>query len=158
MTDPKPLSVRALDRQALAEACAEAMYARDWCAQAHDIRLVEVAPGRARMTMPVRRDMVNGHDICHGGMIFTLADTAFAYACNGGNRVTVASGCRIDFAAPARLGDTLNAEAEERAQAGRTGVYDITVRRQDGTLIALFRGNAYRIQGEVVPGLVAADD
>ncbi|TCO81258.1 acyl-CoA thioesterase [Plasticicumulans lactativorans] len=148
MTDPRPVS----DAQRLAEACAEAMHARDWCAQAHEIRLAEVRPGYARMTMPVRKDMVNGHDICHGGMIFTLADTAFAYACNGRNQATVASGCTIDFAAPGRLGDTLTAAAEERVLAGRTGVYDVAVSNQDGTLIALFRGNSYRIKGEVLPG------
>ncbi len=139
--------------QHVAAACGRAMYERDWCAQAHEIALADVAPGYAKMTMPVRRDMVNGHDICHGGMIFTLADTAFAYACNAYNQVTVASGCSIEFVAPAKLGEVLIAEARERAASGRTGVYDITVTGQDGKLIALFRGKSYRIKGEVVPHL-----
>jgi acyl-CoA thioesterase len=134
----------------IAEACAAAMYERDYAAQALGIRLVEISPGSARMTMTVRKDMVNGHDICHGGMIFTLADTAFAYACNSRNQVTVASGCMIDFVSPAHLSDVLTAEAKERALAGRTGVYDIEVTNQSGELIALFRGNSYRIKGHVV--------
>jgi acyl-CoA thioesterase len=134
----------------IAEACAAAMYERDYAAQALEIQLVEISPGWARMTMTVRKDMVNGHDICHGGMIFTLADTAFAYACNSRNQVTVASGCMIDFVSPAHLSDVLTAEAKERALAGRTGVYDIEVTNQNGELIALFRGNSYRIKGHVV--------
>jgi acyl-CoA thioesterase len=138
--------------QSIAEACGAAMHERDYAAQALEIRLTAIRPGHARMTMTVRKDMVNGHDICHGGMIFTLADTAFAYACNTRNHVTVASGCMIDFVAPARLGDVLTAEAEERSLSGRTGVYDITVTNQRRDLIALFRGNSYRIKGHVIPG------
>ena len=137
--------------QSVAEACGAAMHERDYAAQALGIQLVEVGPGHARMTMTVRKDMVNGHDICHGGMIFTLADTAFAHACNSRNHVTVASGCMIDFVAPARLDDVLTAEAEERSLSGRTGVYDITVTNQRRELIALFRGNSYRIKGHVIP-------
>jgi acyl-CoA thioesterase len=136
--------------QSIAEACGAAMYERDYAAQALAIRLVEIRPAYARMTMTVRKDMVNGHDICHGGMIFSLADTAFAYACNSRNHVTVAAGCMIDFVLPARLGDVLTAEARERALAGRTGVYDIEVTNQNRELIALFRGNSYRIKGHVV--------
>ena len=99
--------------------------------------------------------MVNGHHICHGGLIFTLADTAFAYACNSYNLNTVASGCNIDFVAPGREGDTLQAEAVERALSGRTGVYDVTVRDSAGKTVALFRGKSYRISGEVIAGLAA---
>ena len=147
----------AAEAQALAEATAEAMYARDAAAQALAIRIVRVQPGAALLTMTVRPDMVNGHHICHGGMIFTLADTAFAYACNSYNKNTVASACHIDFLAPAREGETLEAEAVERSAAGRTGVYDITVRNNHGTTIALFRGKSYRIAGEVIAGLQQAD-
>lgn len=101
--------------------------------------------------MRVRNEMLNGHDVCHGGMIFTLADSAFAHACNNTNKVTLASGCSIDFLAPAREGDLLTATAQERSRSGRTGVYDIEVQRQDGTLIALFRGRSYQLKGTVIP-------
>ena len=143
--------------QDLAEATAAAMWARDQAAQALAMRIIDIRPGYARLAMPVRADMVNGHHICHGGMIFTLADTAFAYCCNSYNRNTVASSCNIDFLTPAREGDTLEAEAIEQSQAGRTGVYDVTVRGQHGKTIALFRGKSYRIQGEVIAGLQQQD-
>ena len=154
MTDTQ---LNAAEAQALAAATAEAMYARDRAAQAFGIKILSVAPGQSLLTMRVRSDMVNGHHICHGGMIFTLADTAFAYACNSYNRNTVASACHIDFLAPAREDEILEAEATERSAAGRTGVYDITVRNQHGTTIALFRGKSYRIAGEVIAGLQQAD-
>jgi acyl-CoA thioesterase len=141
------------DPQALAEAVAAAMWSRDHATQALGMRLEVIAPGRAVLSMPVRRDMVNGHALCHGGLIFTLADSAFAYACNSYNHNTVASACHIDFLAPAREGDVLEAEAEERSLAGRTGVYDITVRVRGGKTVALFRGKSYRIGGEVIAGL-----
>ena len=105
--------------------------------------------------MTVRPDMVNGHHICHGGLIFTLADSAFAYACNSYNKNTVASACHIDFLAPAKEGDILEAEAVEQSLSGRTGVYDITVRTRSGKTVALFRGKSYRINGEVIAGLRA---
>uniref|UniRef100_UPI00334108EA hydroxyphenylacetyl-CoA thioesterase PaaI n=1 Tax=Castellaniella defragrans TaxID=75697 RepID=UPI00334108EA len=130
------------------------MWYRDLTAQALGMTLAAVGPGTATLTMTVRRDMLNGHGICHGGMIFTLADTAFAYACNSGNHNTVASACHIDFLAPAHENDILQASAAERALAGRSGVYDITVRNltknQD---IALFRGKSRRIQGMVTESL-----
>lgn len=144
------------DPQALAEAVAETMWARDRAANALGIRIDEVRQGYARLSMPVRGDMVNGHHICHGGLIFSLADTAFAYACNSYNKNTVASACNIDFLAPGREGDTLSAEAIEMSAAGRTGVYDVTVRDSAGKAIALFRGKSYRISGEVIAGLAAA--
>jgi acyl-CoA thioesterase len=109
------------------------------------------------MAMPVRGDMVNGHHICHGGFMFTLADSAFAFACNSYNQNTVASACHIDFLAPAREGDVLEAEAVERSLSGRTGVYDITLRTRSGKTVALFRGKSYRIKGEVIAGLQQAD-
>ena len=144
------------EAQALADATAEAMYSRDRAAQALGIRIVRVQPGASLLAMTVRSDMVNGHHICHGGMIFSLADTAFAYACNSYNKNTVASACHIDFLAPAKEGDTLEAEAIEQSAAGRTGVYDITVRTAGGKTIALFRGKSYRINGEVIAGLQQA--
>jgi acyl-CoA thioesterase len=145
------------EAQALADATAEAMYSRDRAAQALGIKIVRVQPGASLLTMDVRSDMVNGHHICHGGMIFSLADTAFAYACNSYNKNTVASACHIDFLAPAKEGETLEAEAVERSAAGRTGVYDITVRIAGGKTVALFRGKSYRINGEVIAGLQQAD-
>ena len=145
------------EAQTLAEATAEAMWARDRAAQALGIRIVRVQPGASLLTMVVRSDMVNGHHICHGGMIFSLADTAFAYACNSYNKNTVASACHIDFLAPAKEGETLEAEAVERSAAGRTGVYDITVRIAGGKTVALLRGKSYRINGEVIAGLQQAD-
>jgi acyl-CoA thioesterase len=154
MTEAKLSPVEA---QALADATAEAMFSRDRAAQALGIKIVRVQPGASLLTMTVRSDMVNGHHICHGGMIFSLADTAFAYACNSYNKNTVASACHIDFLAPAKEGETLEAEAVEQSASGRTGVYDITVRNNHGKTIALFRGKSYRINGEVIAGLQQAD-
>jgi acyl-CoA thioesterase len=138
--------------QALALAVAEAMYARDPAVRAFGIRIDEVGPGFARLSMPVRDDMLNGHGLCHGGLIFTLADSAFAYACNSRNQNTVASGCTIDYLAPGQPGDVLVAEAVEQSLAGRTGVYDITVSNQDGRRLALFRGRSHSIKGGVLEG------
>ena len=154
MTEPK---LSPAEAQALADATAEAMFSRDRAAQALGIKIVRVQPGASLLTMTVRSDMVNGHHICHGGMIFSLADTAFAYACNSYNKNTVASACHIDFLAPAKEGETLEAEAIEQSAAGRTGVYDVTVRTTGGKTIALFRGKSYRISGEVIAGLAAAN-
>ncbi|HEX7749005.1 MAG TPA: hydroxyphenylacetyl-CoA thioesterase PaaI [Bordetella sp.] len=138
------------DPQALAQAVAEGMYAKDPATQGLGMRVVEVAPGYARLTMTVRSDMLNGHRTCHGGFIFALADSAFAFSCNSRNVATVASGCTIDFLAPGFEGDVLVAEAQERSLAGRTGVYDITVTNQEGRAIAIFRGRSYRIKGQVI--------
>jgi acyl-CoA thioesterase len=153
MTDPgNPLpSIRTGPAaQALAERVAAAMWERDVASQALGMRLSRVAPGHAELAMTVRADMLNGHAICHGGFIFTLCDSAFAYACNSYNLTTVASGCAIDFLAPAREGDLLTAVAQERSASGRTGVYDIEVVNQRGERIALFRGKSYRIKGHVI--------
>ena len=125
-------------------------------AETMGMALLSVAPGRAQMHMVVQPRHLNGHQICHGGFIFTLADSTFAFACNSHNRNTVASACAIDFLAPARLGDVLEAEAVERSRSGRTGVYDITVKVRGGKTVALFRGKSYRIDGEVIAGLAAA--
>jgi acyl-CoA thioesterase len=132
---------------------ADAMYARDNTAQALGIKIEQVALGSATLTMQVRQDMVNGHDICHGGMMATLCDTAFAYACNSYNANTVASGFSIEILAPAKLGDTLVAVAVEQVLRGRTGVYDIKLSNQNGDVIALFRGKSARISGEVVAAI-----
>lgn len=145
----------------LAQDVAAAMWSRDNATQALGMAIVAIAPGSATVTMPVRTDMLNGHGMCHGGFMFTLADSAFAYACNSHNRNTVASACAIDFLAPAREGDVLEAEAIERSRSGRTGVYDITVRvvsgSSSGKTVALFRGKSYRLDGEVIAGLAAAN-
>lgn len=138
------------DPQALAEASAQAMYSRDSTSQALGMEIVAVGPGFARLTMTVRPDMVNGHDISHGGLIFSLADSAFAFACNSYNRATVALSASIEFLAPGRLGDLLTAEAQEVALGNKTGVYDVLVTNQDGQQIALFRGKSYRLQGTVI--------
>ena len=145
------------EAQALAEATAKAMWSRDQAAQALGMSILTVKPGYAKLNMAVRADMVNGHHICHGGMIFSLADTAFAYACNSYNKNTVASACNIDFLAPGKEGEILEAEAIEQSQSGRTGVYDVTVRSSSGKTVALFRGKSYRINGEVIAGLQQAD-
>jgi acyl-CoA thioesterase len=135
--------------QALAELAGKTMYDRDPASQALGMLLAEIRPGYARMTMPVRADMLNGHQTCHGGYIFMLADSAFAFACNSHNHNTVGAGCTIDYLAPGREGDVLTAEATEQALAGKTGVYDIKVVNQDGRTIALFRGKSHRVAGMV---------
>lgn len=144
------------DSQALAEEVCAAMWSRDHASRALAMQVLCVKPGYAMMSMSVRTDMLNGHNTCHGGYIFTLADSAFAYACNSHNQNSVASACHIDFLAPAREHDVLEAEAIERSLSGRTGVYDVTVRTRDGKTIALFRGKSYRINGEVVADLQKA--
>lgn len=138
------------DPQALADLTGRYMYERDAASQALGARLESVGPGRAVMRMPVRKDMLNGHRTCHGGFIFALADSTFAFACNSRNLVTVASGCTIDFLAPAFEGDLLTATAVEYSLAGRTGIYDVHVTNQEGKEIAVFRGRSYRIKGTVV--------
>ena len=133
--------------QQIAERCAEVMWPDDKAAQGLGIELVRVAPGEAVTRMTVRDDMVNGHDICHGGFIFALADTNFAYACNSFNHRAVAAGVDINFVAPAHLGDTLTAVGSARHQGGRSGIYDIEVTNQNGKTIAVFRGRSTRIKG-----------
>jgi len=146
--DAPPLSPA--EAQALAERVAAAMYARDNASKGFGIRIVSVAPGCAELTMTVRADMVNGHAITHGGLVFTLADSAFAYACNSYNVNTVAAGCAIEFLAPSREGDVLAALAREHTLVGRNGIYDVDVKNQNGETIALFRGKSTRIKGSVV--------
>ncbi len=130
------------DRE-IAEQCCRTMWDNDLASQALGIRLSVPGPGRAEAELDVRKEMVNGHDICHGGYIFTLADTAFAFACNTYNRVTVAASASIEFVRPGKLGDTLRASARETHRGGRTGIYDIDVTNQDGERVAIFRGRSY---------------
>jgi acyl-CoA thioesterase len=133
--------------EALAAEIAAAMWARDSASQALGMELEEVRPGYARLRMAVRADMLNGHGTCHGGIVFALADSAFAFACNSRGIVTVASGCSVEFLAPAREGDELVAVATERSLEGRNGVYDVDVRTVDERLVAAFRGRSAATRG-----------
>lgn len=139
-----------MNAQQVAEAVRDAMFANDRASKALGMEILSIAPGRATVAMTVREDMLNGVDICHGGLITTLADSTFAFACNSHNELTVASGFTVDIVAPGRLGDRLTAVGEEVHLAGRTGVYDITVRNQREELVAVFRGKSYRIKGKPI--------
>ncbi|MBV8037876.1 hydroxyphenylacetyl-CoA thioesterase PaaI [Roseateles sp.] len=134
-----------MDPQAIADKVRDVMFADDAASRMLGLQIAEIAPGRAVLTMAVRPDMLNGFAICHGGLIATLADSAFAFACNSRNALTVASGFGIDILKSARLNDVLTATAEETSLAGRTGLYDITVKNQNGELVAMFRGRSYRL-------------
>lgn len=135
--------------QRVAEESAQALYQRDRASQALGMRLQAVRPGWAQVAMTVRADMLNGHELCHGGIVFALADSAFAFACNSYNESTVAAAAAIDFLSAARAGDELTAEAGELWRTRRNGIYEITVRNQRGERVALFRGRSYRIEGAV---------
>jgi acyl-CoA thioesterase len=132
----------------VARRCAEAMYAADRSSRHLGIEITDVAAGRARAQMVVADTMVNGHGIAHGGYLFLLADTAFAFACNTYDVATVAAAADVVFVAPAMAGDELVAEAVERVRFGRSGVYDVTVRRADGEVVAEFRGNSRSLRTE----------
>jgi acyl-CoA thioesterase len=134
----------------IAEQAVTALFERDKASQALGMRIVAVKPGYARVAMRVRADMLNGHDTCHGGLIFSLADTAFAFACNSRNDAAVAAACQINYLKPGREGDLLEAEAVERIIAGRSGFYDVSVTNQSGELLALFRGQSHRLKQEVI--------
>lgn len=127
---------------------AAAMWTGDHAAHALGMVLTDIGPGRATLTMRVRADQLNGHGICHGGYIFTLADTAFAYACNSYNQLVVAQQNTITFLSPGRGGEMLTAVAQEQHLAGRSGVYDATVTGEDGRKVALFRGLSRSIKGQ----------
>jgi len=148
--EPEATSVQTA--QALAERSARALLGRDRASQALGMRLAAVAPGRAQVRMRVRGDMVNGHGLCHGGIVFALADSAFAFACNSYNDSTVAAAASIDYLAGAREGDELTAAASELWRTARNGLYEIVVSNQRGERIALFRGRSYRIDGQVLSG------
>ena len=134
--------------QTRAERSAAAMWAGDAASQALGMTLAAIGPGTATLTMPVRADMLNGHGICHGGVIFTLADSAFAFACNSYNQRTVAQTNQITYVTPARDDDTLTAKAQEISRQGRSGTYDVTVSNAAGETIALFRGQCRTIPGQ----------
>jgi acyl-CoA thioesterase len=136
----------------LAAAVGEAMYAVDPAVRDFmQIELLACEPGRAVMRMKVRAPMLNCHKICHGGLIFTLADSTFAYACNSRNKATVAAGCSIEFLKPGQLGDVLTCEGVEQVLQGRHGVYDMKVTNQRGEVVAVFRGKSAQIPGTVIP-------
>ena len=136
----------------LARAAAEIMWRDDNASKWLGMKVEEVRTGYARLSMEITANMVNGHNLCHGGLIFTLADSTFAFACNSHNQRAVAAGCSIEFLAPAFLGDLLTAEGIEQALQGRTGVYDMKVTNQKRELIALFRGKSATIKGLLVEG------
>lgn len=140
-----------VDPDELARRCADVMWSSDAASKALGMVLEHVGPGEATVSMEVRPDMVNGHALCHGGLIAALADSAFAFACNSRGTVTVAAGFQVDFLTPARLGDVLVAEAREVALRGRSGVYDVTVRRAD-TVVAEFRGRSRSLGRPVLDG------
>jgi acyl-CoA thioesterase len=135
----------------LARATAAAMYESDACSRALGLEILAVRAGYARLRMAVRDDFLNGHQICHGGLIFTLADSAFAFACNTYNVNTVAAGCSIEFLKPVRGGDVLTAEAVEQTLSGRTGIYDIRVTNRADETVAMFRGKSAQIKGTLIP-------
>lgn len=140
-----------MDAGEIARACAEAMWAEDSASKGLGMQLISVEPGRAVLAMTITEAMVNGHNIAHGGFIFTLADSTFAFACNTYNQRTVAQQCAITFLAPGKLGDRLISKGVERYRSGRSGIYDITVTREDGTVIAEFRGHSRTIEGTLLP-------
>jgi phenylacetic acid degradation protein PaaD len=127
----------------IAQKCCETMWGNDLASKDMGMTIEVTEPGRAEARFEVRANMVNGYDICHGGYIFALADSAFAFACNTYNRITVAASASIEFVRPARLGDRLLATAREGHRGGRTGIYDITVTNQDDEIVAIFRGRSY---------------
>jgi len=143
MTEEQPTNA-----QQTADLVREGMFKNDRASRLLGMQIVDVKPGSATLAMTIRDDMLNGHDICHGGLITTLADSAFAYACNSYNELTVASGFGVDFIAPGRFGDVLTARCTEVSKAGRTGVYDTEVTNQRGERIAMFRGRSYTMKGK----------
>jgi len=138
------------ESQSLARACADAMMKYDNASKSLGIEVVDISPGHATLRMRVREDMLNGHGICHGGLIFTLADSCFAYACNSRNQSTVAQGCTIEFLRPGQHHDVLTAIATETSLHGRNGIYDIEVCNQNNEAVAHFRGKSRTIRGNLI--------
>jgi len=134
----------------IAKAAANAMWAQDRASQALGMTITDIAPGHATLAMTVTEAMVNGHGLCHGGYIFALADSAFAFACNSHNQRAVAQTCTITFIAPAKLGDRLTAKCREVSRVGRSGIYDVTVAREDAEVVAEFRGLSRTVKGTLV--------
>lgn len=145
-SSPEPRS----DGMEIARLAAEKLYEGDKASHALGIRILETTPGRARVAMRVRADMVNGHRVCHGGLVFTLADTAFAFACNSYGPNNLAAAGSIDFLAPAREADELTATASELWRSGRSGLYQVEVTNQNGERIALFRGRSQQVAGNLL--------
>lgn len=142
-----------MNEKELAARVGEAMFAVDRATKdLLGMELVSCEPGRAVMRMTVQAPMLNGHDICHGGLIFTLADSTFAYACNSRNLNTVAASCSIEFLKSGKEGDVLTCEGVERVLQGRHGIYDMTVTNQHGEVVATFRGRSTQIKGNVIQG------
>ncbi len=139
-----------MNAQQIAEATRDAMWRDDRASRGLGMQVLAVGPGSATVAMTVREDMLNGHDICHGGFVTTLADSAFAFACNAYNELTVASGFDVNLMAAAKLGDVLTAMAQEVSKSGRTGVYDVAVRNQRGEAVAAFRGRSYTMKGKAL--------
>ncbi len=144
MTD----STQNMTPQQRAEHVRDRLWANDYASQALGMAVTHIAPGAATLTMTVRRDMLNGHAICHGGLITTLADSTFAFACNAYNELTVAAGFTMDILAPAQEGDVLTAHCVEQNKGGRLGLYDVLVTNQNGAQIGLFRGRSYTARGK----------
>jgi acyl-CoA thioesterase len=142
--------VTAADDLARACACAAALWAGDRASQGLGMRIERVGPGEAVLSMTVRDDMTNGHGTCHGGFIFTLADSAFAFACNSHDQRAVAQHCSVTFLQPGRRGDRLVATAVERVREGRSGLCDVTVRDGEGQVVAEFRGLSRTVAGKVL--------
>lgn len=136
--------------QSLAEAASARMHSTDYCAHNLGIEVQKIAPGYAELSMTVRPEFANGHGMCQGGLIATLADTAFAHACNSGNRKTVAQRFAIDFIRPAMVGETLLAVGEEQSRGKQTGIYQVKVTNPDGKLVAIFNGTSFEVGGAVV--------
>lgn len=141
--------------QQIAETIGRMVAERDLTGRRLGMQLIAVSPGRCTLQMTVQSDMVNSHGTCHGGIIFTLADSAFGYACNSFNRNAVAQQCDITYLKPVAVGTVLTATAELRESAGRSSIYDMTVRDETGSAVALFRGLSREIGGEIIPGLTA---
>lgn len=143
-------SIDSADANAVAAACAEKMWLEDRASQGLGMHLQRIAPGEAVISMIVRKEMTNGHGICHGGFIFTLADSTFAFACNTYDQRTVAQQCAVTFLQPVHEGETLTAHAIERTRAGRGGIYDVTVRDGSDKVVAEFRGHSRTISGRLL--------
>jgi acyl-CoA thioesterase len=145
-----PIDSDATHTQQLAQRTADFLFAHDQMSRSLGMKIVHVAAGRASLSMVVRADMLNGHGSCHGGVLFSLADTAFAFACNTYNALTVAAGATIDFLLPAKQGDELTAVATELWRSRRSGVYDVTVINQRQECVALFRGRSHQLDAKVL--------
>lgn len=139
-----------MDAATLARTCADAIWADDAASRELGLQIISVEPGEAVLAMAVTASMVNWHDTCHGGYIYLLADTAFGYASNSRNQRMVGQHCNVSYLNPARRGERLTAHAVERQREGRSGIYDVSVRREDGKVIAEFRGYARAVEGSIV--------